>query len=461
MTNVSYPKIISNTEMTSERTGNVIGTRNVKTGTQQINHQDISGTSSSVAQMGVGVPTGYLPTLAPVPSSGPLVQPKPYVPKTKTKARIPKLIILRSNPIVLGGLSSVSIKSKRLTAIDVFRGITILEVIIHHSSGMALRHLIPDTPAHEIVMAINRTLHFAVPGFVFLTSVVLTKSLMARFSAGRYFWRRLTRGVWPYVFWSGLYIFWYVWTQQRPAEILQNAQQWLFYLLNGKASYHLYFLLVAIEVYFILPLLLPLARYRPSIGQMLFVGFALQIGILYLNREYLRMSYPASTALWYVLPILVGVAVGSHLNNFTTWFTRYRWWLLGSLALVYPFYLFNSQAVLRGIESSPFFYHGLSWLYSILVALLLFGAAHEFQYNVHPFWERVKRFIAKLGMVSLQIYLIHPAILQALERIYLPVGDPVQTLTVISIYAVISLMLPAYLGWNLLSRPVSKFLFGR
>lgn len=379
----------------------------------------------------------------------------------KAKARIPKLVILRKNPIVLGGLSSVSAKVKRLTAIDVFRGITILEVVTHHSSGMALRYLAPDTPAHEIVMIINRTLHFAVPAFVFLTSVILTKSLLAKFSPSRYFVRRLIRGAWPYVLWSALYIAWYVWTNQRPSESLLNWEQWQFYLLNGKASYHLYFLLVALEVYVLLPFLLPLARYRPSIGQMLFLGFSLQMGIFFINREYLNMPFPASTVFWYMLPILVGVAVGSRLGEFTEWYKKYRTPLLAGLLTIYPFYIFASQAYLRGIEISPFVFNGLAWLYSILVALLLFGAAHDFQHNTTPFWHNIKRFVARLGMVSLQIYLIHPAILQALERIYLPMDNPLQTLLVIVLYAVVALLLPAYIAWNLIGRFGSKLFFGR
>ncbi|MFC6800734.1 acyltransferase family protein [Deinococcus caeni] len=100
--------------------------------------------------------------------------------------------------------------------IDVFRGLTITEVVLHHTTGMALRYLTPGTLSHDAVTVLNRTLHFAVPAFVFLSAVVLTRSLLRRFEPRRYFWRRLTRGGWPYLLWSALYMLWYVLSGQRP-----------------------------------------------------------------------------------------------------------------------------------------------------------------------------------------------------------------------------------------------------
>ena len=106
--------------------------------------------------------------------------------------------------------------SGRLSAVDVFRGLTITEVVGHHTSGMALRYATPGTPEYEALSVLNRSLHFAVPAFVFLSVAILTNSLLKRFDARRYFWRRLTRGLWPYLLWSALYVLWSVWTGQRP-----------------------------------------------------------------------------------------------------------------------------------------------------------------------------------------------------------------------------------------------------
>jgi peptidoglycan/LPS O-acetylase OafA/YrhL len=344
-----------------------------------------------------------------------------------------------------------------LTMIDVFRGLTITEVVLHHTTGMALRYLSPGTLSHDAVTVLNRTLHFAVPAFVFLSAVVLTRSLLRRFEPRRYFWRRLTRGGWPYLLWSALYMLWYVLSGQRPPETLTDPDRWWFYLSNGKASYHLYFLLVALEVYLVLPLLLPLARRRPGITAALLTGLGLQLGAYFLNREVLRLPFPASTVLWYLLPITLGMAVGARLDEFPAWWRRRRWVVLPALAAAYAAYLPAALSYVRGVPVTPVLYSTLSWVFTSLTALTLLGAAHRIQRG----GSRAQAALATLGTVSLQVYLIHPALLQALERWNAPGGTPTQVLLTAGAYALLALLLPALLGRALLNTRLGTLLFGR
>ncbi|WP_034384553.1 acyltransferase [Deinococcus sp. YIM 77859] len=349
--------------------------------------------------------------------------------------------------------------SSRLTAIDTFRGLTILEVVGHHATGMGLRHAEVGSATHDVLLLLNRTLHFAVPAFVFLSALVLTRSLLKRFRPGRYFWRRLTRGGWPYLLWSALYALWYVWTGQRAPETLTDPERWRDWLLYGKASYHLYFLLVALEVYLLLPFLLPLARRRPSITAALLGGLLVQLGLYSLNREVLRLPFPASTVLWYALPISLGLAVGARLDEFTGWWRKRRWVLLPLLALVYAAYLPVAVAYVRGTPVTPVVYSGLSWTFTALVALALLGLAYRLERGARA--GTVKRIIATLGTVSLPIYLLHPAFLQALERFRAPSGQPLELGLTVALYALIALVLPALIGRRLLGRRLGLLLFGR
>ncbi|WP_309573175.1 acyltransferase, partial [Deinococcus sp.] len=210
-------------------------------------------------------------------------------------------------------------------SVDTFRGLTILEVIIHHSTGVALRHLPRDSVFYLAAEIINRTLHFAVPAFVFLSALVLTRSLLRRYNLRRYAFRRSLRAAWPYVLWTALYALWYVWTGQREPTSIHDPAQWRSWLLYGKASFHLYFLLIALEVYAVLPLLVLVARRRPRIADTLLVGIPLQVGIYFLNRHVLHLQYPTSSVLWYILPLLLGVSVGSRLREFPQWWLEHRW----------------------------------------------------------------------------------------------------------------------------------------
>ncbi|WP_343760590.1 acyltransferase [Deinococcus depolymerans] len=362
-----------------------------------------------------------------------------------------------ASPASPAGTGTTRAARTPLTMIDVFRGLTITEVVLHHTTGMTLRHLTPGSLSHEAVMILNRTLHFAVPAFVFLSAVVLTRSLLRHFEPRRYFWRRLTRGGWPYLLWSALYMLWYVWTGQRAPETLTDPARWWSYLAYGKASYHLYFLLVALEVYLILPLLLPLARRRPSITAALLVGLGIQLGLYLLNRELLRLPFPASTVLWYLLPVTLGAAVGARLDEFPAWWRRRRPVLLPLLGATYLLYLPAALAYVRGEPVTPLLYSGLSWVYTSLMALTLLGLAHRVQRTA----PRAQQVLATLGSVSLQVYLLHPALLQALERWHPPGGTAAAVVLMSGGYALLALLLPALLGRALLNTRLSTLLFGR
>lgn len=356
-------------------------------------------------------------------------------------------------------VSRQAASTARLSAVDFFRGLAILEVVTHHTTAVTLRHLPEGSAAHLVTAAVNRTLHFAVPAFIFLSATVLTRSLLRDFQPLRYYSRRVVRGGWPYLLWSVLYVLWYVASGRRPPEVLTDPERWSFYLLYGKASYHLYFMLVALQVYLLLPLLLPFARRRPPIWAAFLLGAALQAGAYLLNREVLEVRYPGSTVLWYVLPIVLGISVGARLGEFSEWFRRWRWWVLGLLVLVFPPYLSITTRQMLGESVDSVAYHALNWAYSALMALGLLGLAYQWQRSAHP----LRILIATLGTVSLQVYLIHPFLLQVLEKWYAPerTDSVALTIAVTTAYGLFVLMLPAVIGRLLSGRRLSSLLFGR
>ena len=380
--------------------------------------------------------------------------PPPPAPDPSESAPVPAIPAADSAP------APAEKRAPSLTSIDVFRGLTITEVVLHHASGVALRHLTPGSQMYELVALVNRTLHFAVPAFVFLSAVVLTRSLLKRFKPGQYFWRRLTRGAWPYLLWSGLYMLWYVWTGQRPVSTLTDPDKVTLYLLYGKASYHLYFLLVALQVYVLIPLLLPLARLKPSISLTLVVGAAVQMGAYFLNRSELRLPFPASTALWYLMPVLVGMAVGARLDEFPAWWRRRRAVILTLLVASFAWYLPAAMSFVRGTPVAPLEYNAATWAFTTLMAVTLLGLAQWLQGSR----LRLRRGLAVLGTVSLQIYLLHPALLQWLETRWPPGGTALNVVLLCGLYALSALLLPALVGRLMLTGPLNRLstlLFGR
>lgn len=348
--------------------------------------------------------------------------------------------------------------SRQPWVVDTFRGLAILEVVIHHATGMALRYLDSGSPLHTAVLVTNRLLHFAVPAFLFVAAVLLTRSLLRAPDWGRYWQRRVTRGAWPYLLWSALYLLWYVSLGQRPQEVLTDPQKVQFYLLYGKSSYHMYFLLVALQAYFLIPLLLPLARARLSLWTALGVGLLLQLAVYFLNLHVFRWLYPGSVVVWYTLPLVLGVAVAARSSEFPAWFQRYRWWLtallLGSAGAYLPLAVMSMQ----GQRVNGLHYNVSAWLFTSLCAVIIYGLCLHWTRWAVPF----RNLVAWFGLVSLQVYLLHPALLQLAEKWWPPTGDEWHRTGVTLLSGYLVLVISALLGHLLLrAAPLSRFLFGR
>ena len=146
---------------------------------------------------------------------------------------------------------------KRLWEIDIVRILTFVCVIGVHT----ISHTAPATGANLPLYLLLGLLHFTRDTFFALTAFVLVYSYLARPVPLRKFWPRrfLLVGV-PYVVWSLIYFFSklaYTGTSNSPGA---TVGQLLLDIATGKAWYHLYFLLVTMQVYLLLPLVIWLVR---------------------------------------------------------------------------------------------------------------------------------------------------------------------------------------------------------
>ena len=143
----------------------------------------------------------------------------------------------------------------RFPWLEVFRGLAILEVVLPHVTGRSLRELPQGSPEWLLLAAAIPTLHFAVPDFHFMPTLVLGASFYREFRLGRYLRNRALRLLWPYLLWSGIYLLFRYWDTGvfQPERLLHQ-------LLFGKAYFHLYFLVVALQLTLLLPFFVPLLR---------------------------------------------------------------------------------------------------------------------------------------------------------------------------------------------------------
>jgi peptidoglycan/LPS O-acetylase OafA/YrhL len=210
--------------------------------------------------------------------------------------------------------------------VDVVRVLTFAAVI-----GV---HTVSDTNSSRSVAAnaLVMLLHFTRAAFFMITGFVLAHQYAGQALALRRFWSRrfLTVGV-PYLAWTIVYsgLHWY----EGPGTMTFTSwlRQTLLYAVDGKAWYHLYFLLVSMQIYLLFPLILALVQAaRRHVGVLLGVSAAVQVGL----DAALTYSHPthgvfavyagAATVLvtTYQFYVLLGAVVALHLDTVIDWLRR-------------------------------------------------------------------------------------------------------------------------------------------
>lgn len=354
-------------------------------------------------------------------------------------------------------VKTARVKPTRIQAIDIFRGLSILEVVMHHVLGFSIRFAELGSHLHAFLVFLNRTLHFAVPAFLFMTAVVFTQAAVLKpFNVKRFYWGRFKKSFMPYLIWTLIYgaykigIYGGDWL---------DWQKWLFWLQYGKASYHLYFLLIALQFYLLFPLFVPMwKRKERRFWRVVLIGFALQVAMYLLNKETQVVSfrYPATMVWWYIPALALGMYFGSRYREFEWAWRNYRVYIFVGAALGYAFYLPLAFGAMLGNPVNNYQYNIAYWIFTTSFALMLFGLAHSFARG--PDW--FKGPLGFLGKHSLQIYLIHPVLLDLFKKWGYPESTFLFMLTFVA-YVGVALLLPLGFAYLIRNTRLSVWLFGR
>ena len=223
-------------------------------------------------------------------------------------------------------------EARHLYEIDIVRILTFLCVIAVHTTSYT-------AGSQEVgLYAFLGLVHFTREVFFALTGFVLILSFLNRPVPMRKFWPRrfLLVGV-PYLVWSTIY---FVSSSIRsPSGTFGDSLlRYLIDLLTGTAWYHLYFLLVTMQVYLLVPVVIWLIR--KTRGHHLALLLAAAVFQLALTSYYM---YSGSVPSWlgdnaqsfffsYILFILIGAVAADHASELISW-VRSRRGRIGLFAL--------------------------------------------------------------------------------------------------------------------------------
>lgn len=340
---------------------------------------------------------------------------------------------------------------QRIEALDLFRGVAAMAAVGIHTLQLILNHTRVHSPLWTVAGVLNRLLLFAVPSFLLLTTILLTRKLLKDYNLKEYYQKRIHTALAPYLLWSIVYTL--LASRIDPKFSWHEATT---RVLTGKSYYHLYFLGVILQLYIVLPLLVPLFRRRPPMTLLLPILILLEMGFYWLNRRYLNLPYLGSVIAWYIVTLGIGMWLGSRTQELSA--TVKRWMpVTGGLALFFGIaylpYALDSIALRPDVDTLR--YQIFEWGYTNSAGLFLLGVMLTVKWN-----EKLHSWLLSIGGISMQMYLLHRFPVWIMDRLHY--GDaPLKLVLSMLITLALSIAFPIFVAKRTEKTRLSLLLFGR
>lgn len=349
------------------------------------------------------------------------------------------------------------IKRPHVYAMDWVRALTVIGVISVHSTWFTLNGGTSATAGGILAL-----LHYTREVFMALTGFVLTYSLWDRPVKWLAFWkRRYWLVLVPYVFWSAAYL-----------QITHSIAQPMIYfpllaqdLLTGKAWFHLYYLLVTMQFYLLMPVFLVVMRWakqRPglvlslaALGEIILMQYDHTVG-----STGILVHQSGVLVLTYELYFIVGGVTAVHWDRVSQWLHEHSPWvwiglLVAALIMEGAYLIQLHQTHTVNYADSVMQPWMVPWSILTFFGLITIGLIGEKQS-----W-RLKPLIRRISNLSFGIYLIHPMILAGWLWLLSKVGVPLDS-WVLDVATVAAVTSASLLVIGAIARlPISPFVIGR
>lgn len=315
---------------------------------------------------------------------------------------------------------------RHLHEVDLFRLLTFASVIGVHvlSAGTTLDNVASDGG--------QLLLHFTREAFFVLTGFVLTFQALRRPARPLPFWRkRIPLVLTPYLVWTALYSLLAIWTSAPGTPEPTVSQELGLMVTNaveGTAWYHLYFLLVTLQLYLVFPAVVAGLRRLGRTGHLVVLGVALAVQIVVC----VLLSAPPANGFGaflvahgyvllpsYLLYPLVGAVAALHLDQVQAAVLRFRWAIAGlvvaTVVVDEVWYVVSVDGgAVPSVASAVFEPTTIVWF---LVAVL---GLYTLSLIVTAGWRPggpARRVLAYASDRSFGIFLVHPLVLACLLSI--------------------------------------------
>lgn len=287
---------------------------------------------------------------------------------------------------------------QRIKSIDFIRTISILAVILIHTTTRTLEASKYNLIGFPGTIFLNQVARFAVPMFFLISGFVLEISWDDRLNYFSFIAKRLSKIFIPYIFWSVLY---YLFVYN------QNHDNFLRVILTGDASYQLYFIPTLCIFYMAFPLLHKVYKYLAIPIVLIFLG-ALQTWFLY--QDYFvkpfRYEDPIHFALLAYFFFIVGIIASRNVDQIKLFINKWKY-IIFSGAILSGLYVFW-EGRSRFLATGNYFNFYSQWRPSIMIYTILIGLSFFiiFEKLIKP------NFLQKLSKLSFFVFFIHVVVLE-------------------------------------------------
>ncbi|MGE1061057.1 acyltransferase [Megasphaera paucivorans] len=342
--------------------------------------------------------------------------------------------------------------SKRfINSINYMRGICMLGVIGIHVGSIALTNPAPNLGLVSILEILTR---FSVPAFFFLSAfgMFYSEPLSKPFSYSTYLRRRLKTVLIPYVTWSFFYML-YSAALSHNGMIFEpgNIVKTLWY---GLAMYHIYFLVILLWFYVLMPIWRPMLRFMDHKPWFWFPLLFIVNAVFNFYSSYIWDFHFSSSLLQdafnfrlnyvifhYLFIFMFGAYTAEHFDDVKNWLSHHGVFInilqiLSTAGILMSFY-----GVMKYLHydalSAVYTVHQLSptgMLYTVSTMLFLL-----YWWECRPVPQKVHFLLNMLGNYSYPIYLVHPVFLSMLTGIAAHLHIYLRSLHIIIIYCIVTL----------------------
>ena len=363
-----------------------------------------------------------------------------------------------------------------LFEIDVVRSVTAICVIGVHAVSFTIVFTPPGL-GNLAQNALISALHFTREIFLSITAFVMVYGYANRPLSFLTFWRKRGLGVLlPYLIWSVFY------------EVVNKPPlppgPWLLRMLSdiftGNASLQLYFILLSIEFYLILPWFL---RFIVWAGKhpwrTLIISFGVQVALLTIDYNFVQTGPLSTTPIvnyigqnesrWlpvYQFYMVIGGLAALYMPHMRAFMLRHGRWTIPALALgltlLWGNLVYQAYITGQGIEYGISVFQPAMVIYAFAITAFLYWVAYRWAISCAPHPPHGYRFWGLLSDVSFGIYLVHAFVLVMIMQHLVPVIpigwlEPLRVLIVWGLGAVITVAICVVMLYiPLLSRLIGR-----